>query len=241
MAALFTAICALLVSVGAAFYTRSSAQSASNAVALTLSTEVQVSLAKNSNMTHNRWLYKQQSFQTAPEGWSPPGATPGNAYAKPGENDVYIGVAVPISVKNLGSRRAEVILAGDFVIAKGLTLESPFERLSTDRVVLSRTVTLDSGKMQNFVLYKGIKVEDWFSSGKSPDPIEFLFPLSATAGVDSVTQHWHVSVITAIFESDTGNDSLARVVGTPTPVPTLREDHRTYPTRAFGLRHKLRK
>ena len=69
MTALLIATGALLVSIAAALYTRSSAQSASNAVALSLSTDVEVRLAKNSELTHNRWLYNEQSPLAAIQGW----------------------------------------------------------------------------------------------------------------------------------------------------------------------------
>ncbi len=239
MAALLTAIAALFVSVGAAVYTRSSSQSAANAVALTLSTDVEIRLMKRTDLTHNRWMYNGQSPISAQRGWAPPGAEPGIAFTTPGEDEVTIGLAIPISVKNSGKRRAKVSLPGDFVIAKGLTVETPWERVSDDRVILDKVIDLDAGKSQNLVLYQGMKVKDWFANGKSTDPVTFKLPLSASAGVDSVTQHWEISITAAIFEPISGNSSGARVVATPTPVPQLREVHRTYPRRAFSLRYKL--
>lgn len=240
MVALLLAIGALIISFGAAVYTRSSAQSASNAVALTLSTDVQIRLLAHDGLTHNRWMYNEQSVLVAPQGWEPPGATPGIFFSTPGEDNVIIGVAVPITVKNSGSRRADLALTGDFAIAKGFSMASAHESISGDWVIPRGAFALDAGKSQNFVLYQGMKVKDWFSSGKSSSPVEFHFPISASAGVDSVTQHWDVLITAAIFEAHSGSDSAARVVATPTPVPQLRENHRTYPTRAFSLRYRLR-
>jgi hypothetical protein len=240
MAALIVAILAILVSVTAVIYTRSSAQSASNAVALTLSTDVEVRLLNDPNLSHNRWVYNDQVFKMIEDGWHPRGADPGTEFATPGSDSVIIGVAAAVEVKNVGNRIAEISLSGDFVIAHGIRISSPQESLNTDRVVPTKKISLDAGKSQSFTLFQGISVRQWFDSGKIDAPINFRFPISATAGVDSVTQHWDLTIVAAIFESSVDNKSGARVVASSAPKRELTEIQRTYPTRAFGLRHRTK-
>ena len=153
---------------------------------------------------------------------------------------MIIGIAIPILVKNLGTRRAAIQMSGDFVVAKGFSIASPTESMSGDRVIPSGHYVLDAGKSQQFVLYKGLKVREWFANGRSTNSIRFHCPISATAGIDSVTQNWSASVKTTIYEPAQGNDSGARVVATPAPSPKLREHHRTYPKRAISMSYKVR-
>ena len=240
MPALIVAILAILVSVAAVIYTRSSAQSAANTVALTLSTDVEVRLLNDPNLTHNRWVYNDQVFRNIEDGWHPQGVDPGTEFATPGSDSVIVGVAAAVEIRNVGSRAAELSLSGDFIIAHGLKMSSPQGSMNTDRVVPTKKYNLDAGRSKSFTLFQGIGVREWFDKGMSDTPVTFRFPISATAGVDSVTQHWDLTIVAAIFELSVDNRSGARVVASSSPKRELKEVERTYPTRAFELRHNLK-
>ena len=231
---LIIAVVAIIVSIRAAVIAKQSAHAEIKALALSLSTDVEVTESHHEDTT-KRWKFNPLGVVEPPRGSLPGHAEPGEEYTIPANENMLVAVMAAIQVENLGPRRATLAFGADRLIEFLQDTESAeFTIFTSLESIPERRIDIDKGETKTFFVYAGQTVGNWFGSGAVPGPKSFQVPISATAGPDSVTQNWNLSIEAAILDPVFGNASGARVVASVAPRVHLQPQPRTCPAWPAG-------
>jgi hypothetical protein len=185
--------------------------------------------------TTKRWKFNPLGVIEPPRGSLPGQVEPGEEYTIPASENMLVAVMAAIQVENLGPRRATLAFGGERLIEFLQDTKSAeftiFTRLES---IPECQIDIDRGETKTFFVYAGQTVGKWFGSGAVPGPKSFQVLISATAGPDSVTQNWNLTIEAAIFDLVVGNASGVRIIASGAPRVHLQPQPRTFPAWPAG-------
>jgi len=225
---LIIAVLAIAVSIRAAVIAEQSAHAEIKAIALSLSTDVEVTEFHHDDST-KRWKFNPLGVVEPPEGSLPGHAEPGEEYTIPASENMLVTVMAAIQIENLGPRRATVTFGSVRLVEFLQDTTINFTTFTNRRSIPECKVDIDRGENRTFFVFAGQTVGTWFQSGATPGPKRFEVPISATAGPDGVTQNWNLTIEATIFDPVSGNASGVRVLASVAPRVRLLPLPRTFP------------
>jgi hypothetical protein len=225
---LIIAVAAIGVSVRAAVIAQEAAHSQFKEIALSLSTDVEISSIENDD-TSKRWKFNPLG-QPESISWTTPGhAAPGEEYVVPANENLFMSVTCLIQFENLGPRKAFVTIGSDYLVEFFQDKTFEFTTLTSERRLPNRTFELERNSIRTIYVYAGETVGEFFKRGATPGAQDFEIPVSANAGPDSANQSWTISINATLFDPTWGNASGARVVPSIAPITKISSNPRKFP------------
>lgn len=225
---LIVAFAAIAVSIRAAVIALESAHSQHREVALSLSTDVEITNIENDETT-KRWKFNSHGQPESLARNTPGHAAPGEEYVVPAHENLFVSVACLIRFENLGPRKAIVTIGSEYLVERFEDTTLEFTTLTSERRLPGRTFDIERNSVRLIYAYAGETVGEWFNRGAKPGSEVFAIPVTANAGPDSSEQSWTISIEAAQFDPTWGNASGARVVPSIAPVITISQNPRRFP------------